>query len=180
MEVTNDKTQDLDIMKSFNVDSEYKTVLQRYYTPMYCTNINDKKIEPHCVLFHSNRICLITVAPTHPIVKENKTIKKIDFSSGNIDRLQNQARGKSKRGGQKLEPQSLLCRVDCEDGTSYEIYSCIKGLLVEINKNITENPQLLVTRFNTDGHIAIVLADLSKISEAKQTFLSEEKYKEIC
>lgn len=170
----------LDIIESFDINNDYKTVLQRYYTSMYCTNIQDNNIEHQCILFHSNRICLVTIAPSHPIIKENKTIEKIDFTTENVDRLKNKVSGKGKRGGQKLEPQSVLCRVECSDNTSYDILSCVKGKLIEINKNLTENPQLLVSKYNTYGHVAIVLADLSKISDTKEKLLTEEKYNEIC
>lgn len=172
--------ENLDIINSFDINSEYKTVLQRYYTPMYCLTIEDKQIEPQCILFHSNRICLVTIAPSHPIIKDKKTIKTIDFvTAGNVNRLENIVSGKSKRGGQKLTEKSVLCRVECDDGCRYDIFSCIKGKLIEINKNLLENPNLLVTDYNTLGHVAIVLADLSKISNTKENLLTEDDYDKL-
>lgn len=160
--------KNLDIIDSFNVNDDYKSILQRYYTPMYCTKIDEKDVDHQCVLFHSNRICLITIAPSHPIVAEKKQVVEIDFVAGNVDRLKNKVSGKGKRGGQKLEEKSILCRVKCEDGFSYDIYSCVPGKLIEINKNLITNPNLLVTHYNTYGYVGIVLIDLKKLDSVKE------------
>lgn len=169
---------DLDITNSIDLNGEYKTVLQRYYKPMFLTKIGEKVIDHQCVLFHSNRICLVTIAPSHPIIVEKKSIIKIDFvTEENVDRLKNKVSGKGKRGGQKLEETSILCKVECDDASTYTIYSCVKGKLIEINKNLIENPNLLATKYNTYGHIAIILTDLSVINSLKNSMLDEDTYK---
>lgn len=67
-----------------NMVDVFESVTERYYTPMYLPSTGD---EDHCVLFHSNRICIITLAPTHPICRHKKVIKCINFQvSTNVDR----------------------------------------------------------------------------------------------
>ncbi|XP_050794228.1 protein Abitram isoform X3 [Gopherus flavomarginatus] len=100
--------------------------------------------EDHCILQHSNRICVITLAEAHPLLQNGKTIKSINYQiSANCSRLQNKVSGKSKRGAQFLTELAPLCRISCSDGEEYTIYSCIRGRLMEVNENILDNPTIL-------------------------------------
>jgi hypothetical protein len=88
---------------------------------------------------------MISLAPHHPILSQKKVVKAIDFEGEhvNANRLMNQVSGKRKRGGQRLKERSIICRIDCEDGSSHSVLSCVKGTLVEINNQLLETPQLL-------------------------------------
>lgn len=44
------------------------------------------------------RICVVIVAPEHPILSEKKTVTKVDFKvDERTDRLQNKVTGKGKK-----------------------------------------------------------------------------------
>ena len=64
-----------------------------------------------CLQNHSNKICLITLAPTHPVIADNLKVTNVNFEvSKKLDRKSNKTSGKSKKGGQLLDPASLLAR----------------------------------------------------------------------
>ncbi|XP_066998845.1 protein Abitram [Anabrus simplex] len=158
----------------------YQSVTERYYTPRYVLDAGNKKGEDHCILFHSNRICLITLAESHPIIKEKKSIVKIDFHvSTNVDRLKNKVTGKGKHGAQFLQASSPLCFIECTDNTKYTVYSCIKGKLVEMNDALIENPKLLIDKPSAEGYIAIVLPNITNSEQQKEEMLTREDYRRI-
>uniref|UniRef100_A0A3Q2XC82 Protein Abitram n=1 Tax=Haplochromis burtoni TaxID=8153 RepID=A0A3Q2XC82_HAPBU len=110
-------------------------------------DMKGKPCEDHCILQHSNRICVITLAETHPILQNGRTIKSINYQISNgCSRLENKVSGKSKRGGQFLTDFAPLCRITCTDETEYTIYSCIRGRLLEVKENILETPNLLLEK----------------------------------
>lgn len=158
----------------------YTSVSDRYYDHKYCQNIDSNLKNIHQrISFHSNRICLISLAENHPILKDKKRVVKIDCAiDEKTDRLKNAASGKGKRGAQKLVPESILCNLECEDGCVYPVYSCIKGKLVEINENLVENPNLLVEKPVSEGFIALLLPVLKEYEEMKGSMLSREEYLE--
>ncbi|KAM7175730.1 protein Abitram isoform 2-T2 [Macrochelys suwanniensis] len=119
-------------------------VTERYFTRWYKPDVKGNLCEDHCILQHSNRICVITLAEAHPLLQNGKTIKSINYQiSANCSRLQNKVSGKSKRGAQFLTELAPLCRISCSDGKEYTIYSCIRGRLMEVNENILDNPAIL-------------------------------------
>ncbi|KAK7871184.1 hypothetical protein R5R35_002421 [Gryllus longicercus] len=93
--------------------------------------------------------------------------------------MKNKVSGKSKHGAQCLQSSSPLCFIECEDGSKYTVKSCLKGKLVEMNDNLVDNPNLLVTKPYTEGYIAIVLPSISSSEEQKKELLSYEEYQEI-
>ena len=124
----------------------HTSVVDRYFTKRYLTDINRKQGEDQCILMHSNRICIIT-APSHPILKDGKSVTKVDFKvNPNMDRLANKVSGKAKKGAQMLDSRSLLCFVTCTDGSTYTLRSCIKGGLIEANDQLVEHPELLAQK----------------------------------
>lgn len=169
------------IETSIELQDEYPSVTERYYTTRYTVTEPENSLNHHCIMFHSNRICLITLADNHPILKEQKVIKNIDYQVSNkVNRLDNKVSGKGKKGGQYLDPLSILCRIECEDGTEYNVYSCIQGKLVEINDGLSLDSSLLLSKAKSDGHIAIVLPKLSVIEQYKESFLTYDQYIESC
>uniref|UniRef100_A0A1B6C9I2 Protein Abitram n=1 Tax=Clastoptera arizonana TaxID=38151 RepID=A0A1B6C9I2_9HEMI len=168
----------LPIEKSFNSSQEYQDVCTRYYTSRYSIDVSEKYSD-FCILFHSNKICVITLAPSHPIIAEKKDIVKIDFKvSSNVDRLTNKVSGKGKHGAQILQPLSPLFFVECSDKSKYTMYSCISGKLIEINDNLVQNPNLLVQNPMDKGYIAIVLPPIRHGEKYRDQLLTPEKYKE--
>nr|XP_014345524.1 PREDICTED: protein Simiate isoform X3 [Latimeria chalumnae] len=125
-------------------DSDAPSVINRYFTRWYKTDLKGKACEDHCILQHSNRICVITLAESHPVLQSGRNIQSISYQiSANLNRLQNKVSGKSKRGGQFLTELAPLCRITCTNGEEYTIFSCIRGRLLEVNEDILQNPGLL-------------------------------------
>ncbi|XP_067142279.1 protein Abitram [Centruroides vittatus] len=147
------------VLRSKRILNDLPTVTERYFDGRYVKEIQGKLAEEY-VLFHSNRICVITLAPMHPILTEKKTITSVDFKIGEVSRLQNQVSGKWKRGGQQLKQHSPLCEIHCNDNSVYVVYSCVYGRLVEVNENLLEKPHLLTEKTWSEGYIAVVLPPL--------------------
>lgn len=61
------------------------------------------------------------------------------------------------QGGLRLQPETKLCLINCSDGTSYTIRAGIKALLIEVNTNLVEKPELLTTSREKRGYLAIII-----------------------
>ncbi|XP_062371395.1 protein Abitram isoform X1 [Cinclus cinclus] len=143
-------------------------------------DVKGRPCEDFCVLQHSNRICVITLAEAHPLLQSGKTIKNINYQiSANCSRLQNKVSGKSKRGAQFLTELAPLCRISSSDGEEYTIYSCIRGRLIEVNENILSNPALLQEKPSTEGYIAVVLPKFEESKSITQGLLTQKEYEEV-
>lgn len=162
---------ELPIEKSVSLSEKYPSVVERYFTRQ---NVTGEDGNPAVtLLFHSNKICLVTLAPNHKVLRNGSPINKVNFKVGEkIDRSNNKVVGKGKKGGQHLNEMSLLCIIECEDGTSYNILAGVKGKLVEVNENLISNPQLLVSQAETNGYIAVIL---QKLERNKSDKLSDSK-----
>lgn len=66
-----------------------------------------------------DRICLVTIAPTHKLLHDGEIIKVNFQTNRGKDRMDNKVRGKGKKGAQQLEVNSLLCEVECSNGNRY-------------------------------------------------------------
>lgn len=68
------------------------------------------------------RICVITIAPSHPLLK-CKQLTCVNFQVSNkVNRLDNKVSGKGKKGAQHLLPESIICEVTCSSGDKYSLY----------------------------------------------------------
>ncbi|KAM4705843.1 protein Abitram [Rhinophrynus dorsalis] len=159
---------------------EFPSVVNRYFTRWYKPDVKGKPCEDHCILQHSNRICVVTLAECHPVLQNGKTIKHINYQiSDNCSRLQNKVSGKAKRGAQFLTDLAPLCRISTTDGEEYTVYSCIRGRLLEVNENILENPGLLKEKPSTEGYIAVVLPKFEESKTITEGLLSQKEYEEF-
>jgi hypothetical protein len=68
------------IEESYDKAVEELGLVERYYTPRYWLD-PDQPGEDFCVLFHSNRICVITLAPSHTVLAQHKRVIKISVST---------------------------------------------------------------------------------------------------
>lgn len=158
----------------------HASVVDRYFTKRYVTDINKKEGEDQCILMHSNRICVITLAPSHPILMEGKSVMNVNFKvNAHMDRLDNKVTGKAKKGAQMLDSRSLLCFVTCTDGSTYTLRSCIKGGLIEANDQLVDHPELLTQKSSTDGYIAIILTRLQSHENEMKKLLTHEQYLDV-
>ncbi|XP_061616105.1 protein Abitram isoform X2 [Phyllopteryx taeniolatus] len=156
------------------------SVIDRYYTRWYRADMKGNPYEDHCILQHSNRICVITLAETHPLLEKGRTIAKIDYQISNgCSRLNNKVSGKSKRGGQFLTEFAPLCRITCTDEREFTVYSCIRGRLLEVNENILETPALLQEKPSTDGYIAVILPKFEESKSITENLLSRDDFEKL-
>lgn len=154
------------------------SVSDRYYEHKYCNKIKDINDVRQRVSFHSNRLCMLSLADDHPVIKAQ--IKNINWKiNKNIDREQNVVSGKSKRHAQKLEPHSIVCFIETTDGNTYPVYSCVQGKLIEINSNLKKDPDLLQKKPVSHGFIALILPNLKTFAALKNSMLTTNEYKEL-
>lgn len=147
------------------------SVVDRYFTRYYRI-FPVKEDEDHLILLLSNRICLIGLAPNHIALK--KGVAKIRYDIGNIDRGSNQVKGKSKKGGMALQPNSTIAIVECKDGSEYRIQSCVTGKLIEMNKKINDDPDIL--KNEERGYIAILLIKPENTDFIKDNLFTKVQY----
>jgi len=80
-------TDDTEICLNSNV---LPSVTERYFTVGYQVNLprggklsdfrsSQSNFSDVCILRHSNRVCLVTLAPTHPVIHQQKTVTTISF-----------------------------------------------------------------------------------------------------
>nr|XP_002124373.1 protein Simiate-like [Ciona intestinalis] len=168
----------------------FPSVIERYFTTGYKVNLpkggnldffksNPSNMNDVCILRHSNSICLITLAPTHPVIENKCRITSISFKvTDKLDRLQNSVSGKRKRGAQWLNPSGPLCVISCDDGSKHTVYCGIRGSLVEVNERLISSPQLLHDCYKTEGYIAVVMPKHLEAKATMDDLLTEEQFKE--
>lgn len=144
----------------------------RYYYIKKCS-----KMTPYQVLFHSNRICLICLAPEHPALKAG--VKSVNFDIGQSNRSENTVKGKGKKGGMILQADSTLALITDFNGEVYKVTACIRSKLIEVHAKLQDNPELLSSKLEEGaGYIAIVLPKIELCDEIKASLLTEAEYKE--
>ncbi|CAH2245942.1 protein Abitram [Pararge aegeria] len=156
----------------------YKSFTERYFSKRYLLNVNGIKNNDIMLMFHSNRITLICLAPSHFFFKKNDNYT-LNFNIGKVDRLSNQVKGKGKKGGQALFPDSAICKVEWGDKTAFTIPCGMRGTLVEINEKLVKYPQLLKESPDSDGFIAIMLSSIAITDATKKELITHEEYLKI-
>ena len=51
--------------------------------------------------------------------------------------------GKKKGGAVFMGPRDMICTVNVSDGSSFKMYACVRGSIIEINKRLVDEPELL-------------------------------------
>ncbi|XP_024893612.1 protein Simiate-like isoform X2 [Temnothorax curvispinosus] len=168
-----------DMLDEVQYNGYFPTVTDRYFTPYYKTDVQSPG-DDMCVWIHSNRICMLSLAPSHVILRSNKGIEKVDFRvSDKLDRSLNKVSGKGKHGAQPLQTNSNVCTISCLDGQTYVIKCCMIGKLVEVNEALSEDPQLLKGPPHKGGYLAIILPNIKLLESLKQSLLTHEQYIEL-
>lgn len=153
----------------------YPSVVDRFFTRYYYIKETSEPA-PYQVLFHSNRVCLICLAPEHPAIKDG--IKSFTFDIGNTDRSKNTVKGKGKKGGMVLQHDSTLAILTTEQNKTYKIPSCVRSKLVEVNTAWVEEPKRLETAAEGEGYVAIVLPKPEDCENIKRSLLTRAQYNE--
>ncbi|XP_011056528.1 PREDICTED: protein Simiate [Acromyrmex echinatior] len=167
-----------DMLDEVQYSGSFPTVTDRYFTPYYKMDAQSLGNDT-CIWIHSNRICMLSLAPSHIILQDNKDIQKVNFKvSDKLDRSLNKVSGKSKHGAQPLQTNSNICTILCKDGQTYVIKCYIVGKLVEVNEALSENPQLLKKLPHKGGYLAIILPNIKFLENFKQSVstLTHDKY----
>ncbi len=140
-------------------------------------SVSGARLFPQAVLLHSNRICLVALSPRHPVVRERRAVRRVNFQvTKTLNRLDNAVRGKGKRGGQSVDERATLCLVECEDGRVFPVRSNVRGKLIEVNDRLVREPNLLRDRPLADGFVAIVLLKIPEgIDDLRKRMVAEEE-----
>merc|ERR1712136_459725 len=111
------------------------------------------------ILMHSNGICVLTLAPSHPILTQGLKVENVDFQvSKRVNRLQNAVKGKGKKGGQFFaDDKQTVAFVTCSDGSRHALRNGARGSLLEVNERLVDSPHLLTTDPFRQGFLAIIL-----------------------
>ncbi|CAK1545589.1 unnamed protein product [Leptosia nina] len=75
-----------------------------------------------------------------------------------------------------LNPKSVICKVEYEDGTSFDVPCCMKSTLIEVNEQLVKKPELLKDKPDADGFIAIMLSSIAISDATKNELLTYEDY----
>lgn len=165
----------------------YPSVVKRYFTSYFNVSLSSGKLDSPMIpnrndvriLFHSNKICVVTLAPSHAAMVTKAAIRSVSFKvSDKCDRFKNKVSGKRKRGAQWLNPESPLCIVTTDDGSVYTVRPGIRGNLIEVNENLIKYPSLLSDMPETNGYIAIIMIKLHEKEKILESLMEEGDYKE--
>ncbi|XP_060523700.1 protein Abitram [Cylas formicarius] len=158
----------------------FKHFNERYYEDKYCVEYNDAVSNRDVLIrLHTNKLVLICLARGHDIIRHNKVIEKINFNIEGSNLLDINLSGRKKAGARKLKKNHCVCYIKCKgEDTEYPVYTCVQGSLIEVNKNVIKNPQLLVTDSKGLGYIGVLsLKSYSKgLLPDLNYLLSEDEY----
>lgn len=149
------------------------TMIERYYTELFACDVMGKPEEDHYVHMHSNRLCVVGVAPSHPVMREE--ILEVVFTP---HVLESRVTGKKKRGGQFILPHTILCNIKCASGKTYAIRGCMRGTLLEFNAGLLTTPKLLQDKHESDGYLVIIQPKTTEIVEIQESLLAKDEYKQ--
>mmetsp|Transcript_3256 Transcript_3256/g.9938 ORF Transcript_3256/g.9938 Transcript_3256/m.9938 type:complete len:193 (+) Transcript_3256:72-650(+) len=152
-------------------------VSQRYYSASrFWTDIKGELAEDQFVLQHSNGLCVVGLAPSHPVrTSAVKRPLKVTFRDGI---LSNKPSGKKKIGASWMTEYSRLADIECADGSSYVVYACVRGNLYEVNHRLLDHPELLLEKGDTDGYVAIFMPKRDEKKTVTKELLTREQYDE--
>lgn len=170
-----DKVAPIAIESKALLDQDYPDFVEKYFSRHYCNGVKDEG-DDYCVLVHSNRVCLVTLADTHKLKASDKIPVKVDFQiSDKINRGDNAMTGKGKRGAQQLQNNSILCHVTCEDGTTYSIHAAVAGKLLAINQDLVQTPGAV-----KESYIAIVLPSIPTFESFQIPLKNDDGFYDVC
>ncbi|KAK1948602.1 Protein Simiate [Phytophthora citrophthora] len=175
------------------------TMIERYYTEMFSCDIKGKPMEDQYVHMHSNRLCVVGVAETHPVMQEE--LVSVEFTQSVLD---SRVTGKKKKGGRFMMPDTVLAVLKCKSGREFKLYSCIRGALIEVNERLQREPELLkqkvslssakknlsvhvllantrwgLLQHQSDGYLVIIQPKKVEVAEIQESLLSKDEYKQF-
>jgi len=83
-----------------------------------------------------------------------------------------------RKAGTFLEPNSLVCDVTLDDGTSFAVRAGVKALLLETNGALEKDPDLLTRAPSTEGWLALLQPRGKNVGKAnRDVTVSEDAYR---
>ena len=155
----------------------FPSFIERYTTQYFHTT---EQCEDEWVCQHSNKLILVGIAPTHPILSDaGRSVSKVDFAaSGSRERslLDMKVSGKGKKGGVWMQRDTAICEVTMSDGAVYKVRACVRGMLIEVNARLAEDPGLLQRKPNTEGYVAILRPKLEEADSVAKGLKTRDEY----
>mmetsp|Transcript_7321 Transcript_7321/g.12518 ORF Transcript_7321/g.12518 Transcript_7321/m.12518 type:complete len:202 (+) Transcript_7321:58-663(+) len=151
----------------------FPSVIERYYVRFAQIDCAGQGHADQYVYRHSNGLCLVGLAPSHVAITGGNKIKSVQFVES---RLNTQLRGKRKKGATFLEANTRLCTLDCDDGSTFTVITCIRGYLLEVNSRLLTEPHLLNSAAGSEGFIAILNPRKAESSTFTAHLLPFQKY----
>lgn len=151
---------------------KYPSVIERYYTKYYRTNVHNELNNDMLVLVHSNRVCVLMLSEKHPILEKSLVINSIE----SLASINQSMSGKSKRGADYVQPNKLLYRIQCENDQNFTICASIKGRLVELNDTIIKTPSVLQQKPHGEGYLAVFIPSLKDGENNLKLLTTEQDY----
>ena len=170
-----------------NSDSKrahYLSYTERYFKKYYKVNVRYEGND-HMVLVHTNKICVCTLAPSHPALDASRfKIDRIEF----VQKVNEEMTGKHKHHAKLTTNQAPLCRLhvtqldvndgDVEKTKVFIIYSSLNAKLIEINEKLEKDPELLQKKSATEGYLAIMMTKLDSWKDQINELMNHEQYQE--
>eukprot|EP01137_Pigoraptor_chileana_P030396 Opistho-2@16898 len=150
------------------------SVIERYYEQFYAVGVKGKEGNDFYIHLHTNRLCVIGLAPSHPIVQGQLAIKEVVFDRKK-KKQQDRAPGE-KKVIVNVFPDSVLCDIVCDNGLVFPVYAVLPGELMDKNAGLLTNPQLITSKTSTDGYIGIVAPKAADLRKETASFLSPADY----
>ena len=132
----------------------FPSVRERYYSSYTTKNHQSVHV-------HSNGLCVLSIAPTHPSIQPPLRVVGVRYRSHDgKNLLKTSVSGKGKKGSIFLSERDMVCDVDVSDGSTFKMYACIRGSVIEINERLIAQPQLLGEMPLSDGFVCVMMPKL--------------------
>eukprot|EP01064_Diplonema_japonicum_P009700 TRINITY_DN17167_c0_g1_i1.p1 TRINITY_DN17167_c0_g1~~TRINITY_DN17167_c0_g1_i1.p1 ORF type:complete len:222 (+),score=46.18 TRINITY_DN17167_c0_g1_i1:59-667(+) len=110
--------------------------------------------------WHCNGLAVECLGEGHPVLK--KKITEVSFETGKASRNGSSRldavnpKGKKKRGGLLVKPETAIAIVTLDGGDRYKVHANTAGQLIELNTKLLTQPELLQTSRDADGYFGII------------------------
>jgi hypothetical protein len=134
-------------------------IICRYYEVFYAIDVCGKRLHDQYLYRNPNGLSVVGVAPTHVLLQEGRKVVKVNLIVVQSSLQSNKQRKRKKNVNRTpfVSSQSYLAEITCNDNTTYFVYSCLSGHLLELNENLTDKPHLVSEKPESEGYIAILV-----------------------